>query len=241
MLIFVLLAGCAIAHERGDATTDACMGLSRPSHPLGVPAQHRASSIACPIERGAILPTSPCDVASDPACAMNPCNTDAECTAGVNGRCSHLHHGPVDMYHFCTYDECQGDDGCMGGLCECRDDAMSAVANACLHTGNCRVDSDCGPGGFCSPNLVNAGFCACPTADMCVDAGNGTGCFESIDGGPWIAIGCICGNTCAAPGYYCHTPCDECASNSDCDSGSCVYDERESRWACRTVICTSGP
>lgn len=76
---------------------------------------------------------------------------------------------------------------------------------------------------------------------MCVDAGNGTGCFVSYDGGPLMAVPCLCGNTCAAPGFYCHTPCDECASDSDCDGTRCLFDQREQRWACLIALCGSGP
>lgn len=243
LLVCSLVAtGCALAHERGGTSTDACEGLSRPAHPLGVPAQHRPSGIPCPSARGAIASSPACDPASDPSCTMAACVTDADCTAGVNGRCSHLHRGPANIRLFCTYDECASDDACASGPCQCRPSGESSEANRCENAGNCRVDADCGPGGFCSPSLIGFGFCSCPTLDLCVDAGDGTGCFVSIDGGPPMAVPCVCGNTCAAPGYYCHTRCDACASDSDCEAGGhCLFDAREQRWACRVALCTSGP
>lgn len=173
---------------------------------------------------------------------MAACVLDTDCAEGVNGRCSHLHHGTAADRQYCSYDECASDTGCGGGICRCRTSADSDVANRCFDDGNCRTDADCGPGGFCSPSLVDAGFCACPTEDLCVDAGDGTGCFVSYDGGPPMAVHCLCGNTCAAPGWYCHTPCDECASDEDCTLGMrCLVDAREHRWACRVALCTSGP
>jgi hypothetical protein len=52
---------------------------------------------------------------------------------------------------------------------------MTTVPNVCLG-GNCRVDADCGPGGYCSPSFGSCGAYAgvvgyyCHTAkDKCVD------------------------------------------------------------------------
>jgi hypothetical protein len=239
LIVCVLVSGCGLAHERSDR--EACMGLSPPAHPLGAPMHHRAIAADCPSSRGAIASSPACDATSDPTCPEADCVTDADCVDGPNGRCSHLHRGPANIRLFCTYDACANDDGCTGGPCSCRDSAASAEANRCFDAGNCRVDADCGAGGYCSPSLIGFGFCECPTEDLCVDAGDGTGCFVSYDGGLPIAVRCVCGNTCAAPGFYCHTPCDECTNDTDCAGGSCLFDAREHRWACRLALCGSGP
>lgn len=238
----LLGSGCARAHERPGASDDVCGGLSRPSHPLGAPTLHRPFPTACPAERGAIASDPACEVASDPSCAEAACVVDADCTAGPNGRCSHLHRGPASLRLFCTYDECARDDDCAEGACACRASASSSEANDCLSPSECRTDADCGANGFCSPSLVGMGFCACPTYDLCGDTGPHTGCTVSIDGGPPTDVPCLCGDTCAPPGFYCHTPCDECANDEDCTGrGFCLFDARERRFACRAAICTSGP
>ena len=87
----------------------------------------------------------------------------------------------------CTYDTCTTDADCTqsGGPCECRPAAQSngqgivapatSASNICL-IGNCRVDANCGAGGYCSPSFGSCGNYAgvvgyyCHTAkDKCVD------------------------------------------------------------------------
>lgn len=236
------LSSCALAHERPAGSDDACSGLSRPTHPLGPPALHRPATTRCPDARGAIARTPACEVASDPSCAEAACVLDGDCTAGPNGRCSHLHRGPASIRLFCTYDECARDEDCAMGACACRASAESPEANRCLTASECRTDADCGEHGFCSPSLVGMDFCSCPTFDLCGDTGPHTGCTESIDGGPPTDVPCLCGNTCAPPGFYCHTPCDECTNDADCEGrGFCLFDAREHRFACRVAICGTGP
>jgi hypothetical protein len=241
VIVCLLVSGCALSHERAGSGSASCVGLSAPSHALGPPAHHRAASVDCPADRGPIAATPACDVATDPTCPEADCVTDADCTAGTNGRCSHLHRGPASIRLFCTYDECARNDDCPSGACLCRESSESSAANECFDAGDCRLDSDCGPGGFCSPSLIGFGFCSCPTYDLCTDAGPETGCSVSIDGGPPMSVPCLCGNTCALPGFYCHTPCDECTNDSDCDHGFCLFDAREHRWACLIAACGSGP
>jgi hypothetical protein len=97
------------------------------------------------------------------------CRTDAAAT-GLNfclkGRCS--------------FDACVVDADCgSNAACICGDDGMYTGGNASIHPnicvpGDCRVDADCGPAGFCSPT---SGYCGVPesyhchrSADRCVDA-----------------------------------------------------------------------
>jgi hypothetical protein len=131
-----------------------------------VPLRHRATATACTAPR----PASTCDPGGVP---MSECANDSQCAAGTNGRCVGNPHDGCR----CNYDACVNDADCaMGGACECRLAGRGAAgANACI-PGNCRVDADCGPRGFCSPTLGDCGdfgglsgyYCHTPT-DECVD------------------------------------------------------------------------
>jgi hypothetical protein len=113
------------------------------------------------------------------------CTTDSQCTdGGVNGRCIESNGGALDCY--CTYDMCQMDTDCLKGeLCVCHGSAYTDnVGNTCM-PGDCRIDSDCGPDGFCSPTHGTSGCGAvtgyyCHTAkDTCVnDSDCGTTSFD---------------------------------------------------------------
>jgi hypothetical protein len=96
-------------------------------------------------------------------------------------------------------------------------------ANSCETESNCRVDSDCGPRGYCSPSQVEA-FCMCPSAALCGDSG--ASC--SANGKP---VPCECGDACGH-GYFCHTRDDTCVDDSDCPDGTCNYDTVVKRWTC---------
>jgi hypothetical protein len=78
------------------------------------------------------------------------CAYDSDCTdGGANGRCLASPGGPAGCY--CTYDQCQRDTDCKAGeLCVCHDSTRQWGGNTCM-PGNCRIDSDCGPNGYCSP------------------------------------------------------------------------------------------
>ena len=131
-----------------------------------VPLRHRAVATACTAPRA----PSTCDPGGVP---MSACTADGECAAGTNGRCVGNPHDGCR----CSYDECVNDADCpMGGACECRLAGRGAGgANVCI-PGDCRVDADCGPRGFCSPTLGDCGTFGglsgyyCHTAtDECVD------------------------------------------------------------------------
>jgi hypothetical protein len=208
-----------------------------------VPLLHRASGSACPPQRAPSLPMPVCGTDGGPPCSpSDACASDSDCTAGPNGRCIGL-EGNGDGPLTCTYDECFRDSDCDGGACACRPSASSAAANFCFTSGNCTIDSDCGPGGWCSPSLVGMGFCTCGSYALCPDAGPGSigSCTESVDGGPPQPVPCICdpGDVCGAPAYFCHTPCDTCVNDDDCTGGGrCEYDRRKGIWDCFATPCT---
>jgi hypothetical protein len=49
-----------------------------------------------------------------------------------------------------------------------------------------------------------------------------------------MEVPCSCGDSCGHA-YYCHTACDECVDDSDCDGGAtCNYDILTQSWDCQT-------
>jgi hypothetical protein len=113
------------------------------------------------------------------AAGPNSCTSDADCTAGLNGRCINAEPygiGNLPRPCACTYDTCVHDTDCgTGNVCACHGSTyMAAFGNKCV-PGNCRVDADCGPGCGCSPSLdvmvqydcsVGGYYCHTPT-DLC--------------------------------------------------------------------------
>ena len=86
------------------------------------------------------------------------------------------------------------------------------------------MDSDCGPGGYCSPSMET---CYSTNPEAVVEGRN--------YGGP--------------NPYYCHTASDLCINDSDCaplDAGTvtnpmtstpCAYNVQNSRWECTQFTC----
>jgi hypothetical protein len=141
-----------------------------------VPQRHRAAAVACSTAR----PAGTCQTSTNVPDAGSSCRKDADCAAGANGRCSNGGRLPTCQ---CSYDTCTTDADCAqaGGPCQCRPDTaaiiapMSTATNVCLG-GDCRVDKDCGAGGYCSPTLGSCGNYGgvvgyyCHTAkDTCTD------------------------------------------------------------------------
>lgn len=112
-----------------------------------VPLVHRVTSPSCatpPPAGNCGLSPNTNNIASSGACAL-----DSDCT-GVNARCT----GPFFGMCSCTHDECGGDADCATDqTCDCREARLyePTQANYCLPS-NCRVDSDCGANGYCSPS-----------------------------------------------------------------------------------------
>jgi hypothetical protein len=101
--------------------------------------------------RGAVATTA--TLPEDPD-AGTLCSTDSDCTEGKNGRCVFYSTPPPSSEHGteCSYDRCFSDSNCaVGSVCGCRASATDTGANTCL-AGNCLVDSDCRPSGYCSPS-----------------------------------------------------------------------------------------
>lgn len=202
-LSFVAIA--AVACGGGVASDNRADGGGSPSTPsspsdggprstpttiptLRAPKLHRPAAVVCDDVRPTAEPIGIPDAGIQP----NPfatCTKNAECTSGANGRCTgNSHDGWA-----CSYDECRSDDQCGQNVCEC-EGAFHNDANRCLKTGNCRLDSDCGAGGFCSPTLGDCGNYEkyvgyfCHTAkDECVDDADCDGgyCAYNQPAGMW--------------------------------------------------------
>jgi hypothetical protein len=138
-----------------------------------VPLEHRATAMACPSQRGpGSLPTS-CNY---DAGMTATCLADTDCDAGTNGRCMHPDLTPAICVVACSYDGCFSDSDCPAGQpCACRASSTDSTANACVSGSQCRIDSDCGSGGYCSPSPGYGDFhCGmayfCHTSsDTCID------------------------------------------------------------------------
>lgn len=98
----------------------------------GAPRSHRATAVACPPRDGTV-----------------PCGSDADCHQfAALALCDH---------GSCNLDACTSDAQCGSlSVCACRGEVTtpdpSSGYRTCLK-GNCRVDADCGPGGYCSPSV----------------------------------------------------------------------------------------
>lgn len=108
---------------------------------------------------------------------------DSQCTSGSDGRCVHA-EAPIAECS-CTYDACVHDTDCpAGSLCACHGSPyVGGQGNTCT-PGNCRVDSDCGSNGYCSPayDTMTCGgllgyYCHTPD-DECV---NDSDCTKNDD------------------------------------------------------------
>ena len=209
----------ASATPHGDARADvggpSDSGSEAPS-PISwdgrVPMDHRASSSTCPQQRaaGTVLNVGfPCPDGGLPSPTAFACAQDSDCTMGNNGRClsapiyvypedSGIGPGLLYCETLCSYDQCFSDSDCAARVpCACRYQPVYGEANLCLTEGNCAVDSDCGPGGFCSPSVVMGGspegygyFCHTPN-DLCIDNmdcgpdGSTSSCQFDVAGGHW--------------------------------------------------------
>ena len=143
-----------------------------------------------------------CDADAGSFCA---CGSDSECTDGNNGRC--IVNGNAG-YH-CTYDECASSADCTTASTSCAcGDINAGSYNVCVPS-NCKVDTDCGANGYCSPSYGSCGTFGgeyggvyCHTAnDECVNDSDCTGNGET-----------------SGPGY-------------------CAFDTTKAAWACSYSVC----
>jgi hypothetical protein len=182
-----------------------------------VPVNHRPTPACCPAQRGP-APTGPCS--STLNCASvhaEACSSDADCTAGANGRCFQAED--FDGPGGCSYDECFTDSNCGSKVpCLCRSSSADTSPNVCNAAGNCAVDSDCGPGGYCSPSaqvVPNQAPSVCwglfpyychTATDQCI---NDSDCGPADAGPP-------------PDGFLPY---------------ACVYDPQGGRWGCAAAVC----
>ncbi len=138
-----------------------------------IPLRHRATADACDDAR------SESNAGLNyPEDEMLACRLDSDCVDGPNGRCVDSRFGPD-----CTYDGCFQDDECGGQVCLCGESSLGV--NRCLSRGDCLVDADCGPGGYCSPSFGDCGsysgvvafYCHTPQ-DECIDDSDCEGQFD---------------------------------------------------------------
>ena len=175
-----------------------------------VPLDHRAMASCCPTQRGPGPPNQPYPpgVASPGVRGIGACSSDADCDGGVNGRCFPF-AGEVGGGG-CSYDQCFTDSNCPSRTpCLCRSSPSDDTANVCVSGGNCTVDSDCGPGGYCSPSregCEEASPYYCHTAlDECI---NDADC-PPVDAGELSPV----------------------------SIATCAYGPQAQRWACTQLVC----
>lgn len=213
------------------AATASCSGASSGTSTRAA-VNNRAASSACPQERGtgiSGLPTQ-CEGSARATCAR-----DSDCAFGANGRCLQA-PGPACGY-YCSYDNCTQDSDCAANApCACRSSNSDIGPNTCATGSNCRVDADCGPGGFCSPSLVGSS-CGCNSEIFC-HADSGSSCSETGPDGLAKSVPCSCDGNCGH-GYFCHTTKDRCLDDNDCAGGACSFDLTSQSWMCTGLSCPS--
>jgi hypothetical protein len=177
-----------------DSGTESAVDAGGDGAKTREPKIHRPTAVDCPTDRAVGTAGSPR--------TGDKCESDAECTAGKNGRCESSLQGNV-----CSYDECFTDADCgSAGVCGCRQDQLYG-ANVC-YKGNCRTDADC-PTSWCSPSAVNVstscttgipvgvvGFFCHTAADECTDdsdcpSATGT-CTFDVDKLHWACRALLC-------------------------------------------------
>ncbi len=145
-----------------------------------VPVNHRPNDDQCSTtpQKGS------CNTGTDSGGPAGQCSSDTQCTTGTNGRCIYSTGGA--LFCMCTYDSCKHDTDCTGSagtVCACHGSPYTNGAGNTCKPGDCRVDSDCGAGGYCSPSLGTSGcgtlqgyYCH-TAADTCIDDSdcNGSG------------------------------------------------------------------
>jgi hypothetical protein len=168
----IVLVACGCGGNDPGASVDAGADLA-PVRDVGA---HATGKVSPPAHRSDDSPCPPRGPSMSQSCAgqtaPGSCATDADCTAGQDGRCT----GGGIAICTCTYDQCNRDSDCSGGqACAChvtlRGLPQGSGPNTCV-TANCRSDADCGSGGVCSPSM---------SVTACVSAIDGYYCHTPKD------------------------------------------------------------
>jgi len=198
LAIAVAACGGTVA-TGGDAGKDAGADAALGDASLRVPKNHRPADVTCPSGRGTE------DGQFGDSGVLGSCSRDSDCTQGTNGRCLPNIGGAFILS--CSYDTCASDVDCPGTVCVCRSSTTDVAPNVCGSSkSNCRIDSDCGPNGFCSPTESADVFCfstdlvyACHTAqDECVDDSDCPASDPSCNYDPSVSHW-KCGSLCSPP------------------------------------------
>ncbi|MGH7439060.1 MAG: hypothetical protein ACRENE_25505 [Polyangiaceae bacterium] len=194
--VSLFLTACSAGSGEGKGALSSATDSPSKS---AVPLHHRAAATSC---QPTLLPAEPTSVppaASGDAGGLqlsHECTTHADCTDAPNGRCVDIptfNPSTASPGTYCVYEQCTQDSNCAAGsACFCSDDptfcaggyspscsllnaeiiCTCGIANQC-RKGNCRVDSDCGANGYCSPGIDPCGEVTgyyCHTAaDECVN------------------------------------------------------------------------
>jgi hypothetical protein len=168
-LALVACGGETVAASGGSADASSGDGASSSGR---VPLHHRPDDSQC----RAPVPPGNCASSGHANDPLDTCTSDPACTAGINGRCVFAQVGGPAHGCGCAYDTCTFDTDCpTGELCVCHQSPFTLVSGNFCNKGGCRVDADCGPGGYCSPSevcgFVQGHYCHGPT-DTCIDDGD---------------------------------------------------------------------
>jgi len=195
-------SGASSSSSGGSSSSGASSGSSGGGSSSGgvPPLNHRPNDSQC-------LGPAPNGMCQPGDGGTDSCTLDSQCAdAGVNGRCIQNIGGPGggpggQVACSCTSDTCADDSACpTGQTCSCHGSSYAdGAGNHCV-PGNCRVDSDCGPGGWCSPTVslsscgrVAGYYCHTPK-DQCVndsdcpDGGSSLACGYDTTTGHWSCL-----------------------------------------------------
>ena len=174
-------------------------------------------------------------------------------TGGTGGACGGSHSSPIGRPSpvacpahsspIVSNGESDGGGPSCTSLAACTDDGSANFFYVSCLRGKCSVDacltdSDCKGGQVCAcADEIGGGGALrlgneCMTTQCQVDSDCGSGQVCSASVGP-------CGSLL---GFYCHTPADECLTNSDCCGTTplCTFQTTSGHWACQgaAVACS---
>ncbi len=226
-LCLVVVWGFAACRETAPGAVSANDGPSASARASAVSTAQRCrpSSIAS----GAVC--APRQLPPSNATSASGCKSDAECTAGEQGRCVRLPGAIGDLLPteargllagpppppkatVCLYDECKGDVGCGAGRrCVC---GGPETRNTCFPADQCLTDADCPKDAQCH----------------CGDEGSPNQCREStcrVDGDCSDGLPCVA----SRGGMFCRTKRDTCEKDKDCGGNQfCAWTRDVRAWTC---------